>query len=678
MIPVWLAPRLFFFVLITHVRAAKEELVVIEHPSDVVALRHDPAQLSCNVQGAKRINWFHKGRAVTSNGGTTVSLGTLFILSVLTHDTGVYWCEGVAENGKSVRSNNATLNIAYLREEFTVKPRSTEASIGGSVVLECTPPSGLPKPDVEWLKEGVPVNVGTGRSRLRLQGDNLLISEVRANDQGDYVCKAENIVGTRETAPAKLKVKLTSKPHIVTPPKDETVLAKEHASVRFVCTAGGDPSPRVRWRHGTRELNGDDRLILALEESRGSTTSTLEISDVNPDDHGNYTCEAENAAGRATSTSRLTVHYRPQFAVIPSSQHVSMGASVALRCAASGNPRPDVYWSRDSQPGKLLFPNNTYGRLSVDAFGTLLIPRLGLEDSGVYICTALSAIDTITATARVEVSRGGAEHRSDRHLLLDLVESPWLLLLVSAILCLILICVAVTILLVLRKMRNKTSAVTEVPVAKGGDINFFAALAHPTTTEYYYPPGREKMVLYENKLNIMDCNYPMECAPLSEPQRPCANKPEVSMPGPYASTTLVVGLPRNETGTGVHRRAFPVNGGAQGAHELENLLQGGYSNSGTSSSETSSFGQRSGRSSRSSSRPTRVRVQETTSCEDNTEPIYSLVPEDVDDESEVSQLNNYRRRAPPPSASLPQTPQLKFSRKEMPSTDYLVSRQIQL
>lgn len=89
-----------------------EELVVIEHPSDVVALRHDPAQLSCNVQGAEHINWFHKGLPVSSKGATLVSLGTLFIVSVNNHDTGVYWCEGVAKNGKSVRSNNATLSIA--------------------------------------------------------------------------------------------------------------------------------------------------------------------------------------------------------------------------------------------------------------------------------------------------------------------------------------------------------------------------------------------------------------------------------------------------------------------------------------------------------------------------------------------------------------------------------------
>lgn len=75
-------------------------------------LRHDPAQLSCNVQGAKHINWFHKGQSVTTKGGTIVSLGTLFILSANNHDAGVYWCEGVADSGKSVRSNNATLKIA--------------------------------------------------------------------------------------------------------------------------------------------------------------------------------------------------------------------------------------------------------------------------------------------------------------------------------------------------------------------------------------------------------------------------------------------------------------------------------------------------------------------------------------------------------------------------------------
>lgn len=79
----------------------------------------------------------------------------------------------------------------------------------------------------------------------------------------------------------------------------------------------------------------------------------------------------------------------------------------------------------------------------------------------------------ITTTARVDVLQGGVPIIShpEHPLGKDLFSSPWLLLLLSAILCLILICVAVTILLLLRKMNSKTqSAVTEVPVAKGGDV----------------------------------------------------------------------------------------------------------------------------------------------------------------------------------------------------------------
>lgn len=52
------------------------------------------------------------------------------------------------------------------------------------------------------------VNVGTGKSRLRLLDDTgaLVIQDVRLSDQGAYVCKADNIVGTRETNSAKLRV----------------------------------------------------------------------------------------------------------------------------------------------------------------------------------------------------------------------------------------------------------------------------------------------------------------------------------------------------------------------------------------------------------------------------------------------------------------------------------------
>lgn len=45
-----------------------------------------------------------------------------------------------------------------LREEFVRVPSVTKVTQGGTAVLVCEPPPGLPAPLVEWLKEGVPVS----------------------------------------------------------------------------------------------------------------------------------------------------------------------------------------------------------------------------------------------------------------------------------------------------------------------------------------------------------------------------------------------------------------------------------------------------------------------------------------------------------------------------------------
>lgn len=84
----------------------------------------------------------------------------------------------------------------------------------------------------------------------------------------------------------------------------------------------------------------------------------------------------------------------------------------------------------------------------------------------------LFVTDQITETVQVRVI-GGVPiiPRSEHPLLRNVFSSPWLFVSLSATLCLILICAAVTILVLLRKMNNKTqAAVTQVPVAKGGAI----------------------------------------------------------------------------------------------------------------------------------------------------------------------------------------------------------------
>lgn len=75
-----------------------------------------------------------------------------------------------------------------------------------------------------------------------------------------------------------------------------------------------------------------------------------------------------------------------------------VGSSVRLKCTATGNPRPDIVWLKDSRP------------LADEARGqkkrwTLSLKNLTPEHSGKYTCHVSNTAGEINATYKVEVIR---------------------------------------------------------------------------------------------------------------------------------------------------------------------------------------------------------------------------------------------------------------------------------
>lgn len=44
--------------------------------------------------------------------------------------------------------------VTVLRDDFRLVPKDTVALVGGPVVLNCTPPRGIPEPSVLWYMNG--------------------------------------------------------------------------------------------------------------------------------------------------------------------------------------------------------------------------------------------------------------------------------------------------------------------------------------------------------------------------------------------------------------------------------------------------------------------------------------------------------------------------------------------
>ncbi|NWI88551.1 ROBO2 protein, partial [Pitta sordida] len=91
-----------------------------------------------------------------------------------------------------------------LRDDFRQPPGDVVVAVGEPAVLECVPPRGHPEPSISWKKNGV--QLSDKDEHLTIRGGKLMVASTRKSDAGIYVCVATNVVGERDSEPAKLVV----------------------------------------------------------------------------------------------------------------------------------------------------------------------------------------------------------------------------------------------------------------------------------------------------------------------------------------------------------------------------------------------------------------------------------------------------------------------------------------
>lgn len=251
-------------------------------------------------------------------------------------DAGVYHCEAHNSAGVAV-SRNATLQIAMLKDEFRAMPKDTVALVGGPVILNCTPPRGIPEPSVLWIKDGKLLDI-SGKRLSMVDSGSLMISEIQPNDTGKYECSAQSMAGTKTTPLAYLKV--LAPPTIVKSPHDTEVLEGE--GFDLPCELAGDPKPVVTWRKENGRLpEGRSRKLL---------DNTLRIEDARQDDEGKYICEGHNEGGNVTISVYLYVYEAPTFMEAPVDVVIREGEGITLPCRAKGRPGVRIFWDRIDKP----------------------------------------------------------------------------------------------------------------------------------------------------------------------------------------------------------------------------------------------------------------------------------------------------------------------------------------
>ncbi|XP_056467425.1 B-cell receptor CD22-like isoform X3 [Gadus chalcogrammus] len=152
---------------------------------------------------------------------------------------------------------------------------------GSSVNLTCTSEAN-PVAKYTWSK--VTTGHPPGHS---VQGQQLSFHPIQSSDSGQYLCTAENELGTETSSSFSIDVKYAPKtPSVSVRPPGEI---KEGGSVTLSCSSDANPAADYTW---FREHGG------SVEELGENYT----ISNITTELGGNYYCEARNAVGLQNST----------------------------------------------------------------------------------------------------------------------------------------------------------------------------------------------------------------------------------------------------------------------------------------------------------------------------------------------------------------------------------------
>ncbi|GAA6099393.1 hemicentin-1 isoform X2 [Tachysurus ichikawai] len=353
-----------------------------EMPSETSVLLNDSIQMMCHAKGtpAPTVQWLKDGKALSQTGSKNIRISpdgsTLTVTATHTTDGGKYTCVATNQAGEEDRIFNLNVYVPPVIQSNRDAAEVLTTVVDSSLNFECVA-SGSPPPQINWLKNGLPLAVSS-HIRPLSAGQVLRIARVQVSDGGTYTCVASNRAGV-DNKHYNLQVYVP--PSLDGAGSTDDVTLVRGSMVALVCVSDGTPNPSLTWMKEGAALPVDQHITLL------NHNSTLQLSHIQVDHTGRYTCVAWNQAGEARRHFNLKVLDPPRIngSGFPTEVSVVVNNVLELVCEAEGIPAPTLTWVKDGRP---LPQTNS---LSVLRGGEVLrIASVQVEDTGRYSCLATS------------------------------------------------------------------------------------------------------------------------------------------------------------------------------------------------------------------------------------------------------------------------------------------------
>jgi len=261
--------------------------------------------------------------------------------------------------------------------------------------------SGTPQPGYSWSfvdSNGTTVDVSSKVTQPGITSI-LTLDPVKIDDAGQYTCTVDN---------GKEKKVLTGTLTVYTVPTRTSPLLRDQTltqgdNLTLTCDYDSYPAASYTWdfTNITAQQAGGAAQDVTSQASNGGTTLTL--TNVQPEDEGEYTCTVDNGYAVKEQTAEVKVQTPPEFinTNVSKVMNLTIGQSFTFSCAATGSPQPVysfLFIDEYGDPG--LLPDVVFDK----DHGTFTAKKVDQYWNGKLSCTARNAVGSKTVTIDVNAS----------------------------------------------------------------------------------------------------------------------------------------------------------------------------------------------------------------------------------------------------------------------------------